>query len=222
MKFTSRERYDILKKCVQAYFDKANNTKDMLWVFSVDTDDNTFKNEDFIVFLHDLKLNYRVYTGNSLGKIDAINRDINDLNETWDILLNISDDQFPIKQGYDDVIRDNTPDDLDCSLWFMDGHQNRINTQEILGRKYYERFGYIYFPEYKSFFCDDEATAVAIQLHKIVKIDECLITHLHPDCADTLHPEYDDLYKKNEKYWKQDSDLFNKRKTENYELFSKW
>lgn len=222
MKFTSRGRYEILKKCVQAYCEKANNIKDMWWLFTIDNDDDTFQRQDFELFLRGLGLSFELCFDESYSKIYAINRDIGSTEMNWDVLLNISDDQFPIVQGYDDIIRKHVTDDLDCYLWFYDGHQKRINTQEILGRKYYERFGYIYYPEYKSFFCDDEATSVATQLKKLVKVDECIIQHLHPDCSNELHKEQDELYIRNEKHWQHDSALFNKRKGENYELFSKW
>ena len=39
MKFTSRGRYETLKKCVEAYREKANNIKDMWWLFTIDNDD---------------------------------------------------------------------------------------------------------------------------------------------------------------------------------------
>jgi hypothetical protein len=152
MKFTSRSRYATLKKCVQTYFDMANNTNDMVWIFTIDEDDDTFELHDFQDFLIGLGINYHVFFGVSNSKIHAINRDIALVKEDWDILLNISDDQLPIVKGYDDIIRGAMPEHLDSSLWFLDGHQSTIITQEILGRKYYDNQGYVYYPEYKSFF----------------------------------------------------------------------
>jgi len=211
MKFTSRGRYETLKKCVQSYFDQANNVKDMLWVFSVDVDDETFQNEDFDVFLQNLKIDYIIYIANSHGKIDAINRDVASIINDWDILLNISDDQLPVMRGYDDVIRDTMPNNLDFSLWFNDGHQNDIITQEILGRKYYEDQGYIYFPEYKSFFCDNESTIVAQKKNKLIKSPLCIIKHFHPHWGYNDHIQQDQLYITNDAYWEHDKNLFNQR-----------
>jgi hypothetical protein len=212
MKFTSRGRYEVLKKCVQTYYDMALNEQDMLWVFSVDNDDETFKKEDFNIFLHNLKIDYIICTANSHGKIDAINRDVALISKDWDIILNISDDQLPVIFGYDNVIRETMPDDLDASLWFNDGHQSRINTQEILGRKYYENQGYIYYPEYRSFFCDDESTQVAFLKGKMIKKDISLIQHFHPDWGFNNHIQQDELYNRNSKHWKHDEMLFESRK----------
>ena len=211
MKFTSKGRYETLKRCVQAYFNMANNTNNMVWIFTIDEDDETFQKEDFNVFLQNLKIDYIIYIGNSQGKIDAINRDVASISKDWDILLNISDDQLPIISGYDDIIRNTMPDNLDFSLWFNDGHQNDIITQEILGRKYYEDQGYIYFPKYKSFFCDNESTIVAKKKGKLIKSALCIIKHFHPHWGYNDHIQKDQLYITNDAYWEHDKNLFNQR-----------
>lgn len=214
MKFTSRNRYETLKKCVQSYYDMANNKKDMVWVFTIDEDDETFMFSDFQDFLIGLGVNYEVFMGVSTGKIHAINRDVNLVKDNWDILLNISDDQLPIVQGYDDFIRDAMPDSLDYSLWFNDGHQSEIITQEILGRKYYENQGYIYYPEYKSFFCDNESTQVAQKLGKLIKVEWCIINHFHPVWGANDHIQDDELYRANNAHWEHDKELHFKRKAD--------
>jgi len=216
MKFTSRSRYEILKKCVKSYFDMANNTKDMIWAFTIDEDDEDFKLMDFQSFLIDLGVDYEVFMGISFSKIHAINRDVNLVKGEWDILLNISDDQLPIVQGYDDIIRGAMPESLDVSLWFLDGHQHDIITQEILGRKYYDNQGYIYYPEYKSFFCDNESTEVARKNGKLVKINNCIIKHFHPVWGANEHISEDDLYRRNDSHWQHDQSLFHFRKTNNF------
>jgi hypothetical protein len=43
-------------------------------------------------------------------------------------------------------------DDYDGVVWFFDGYQPNIDTLSIMGRKYYERFNYIYYPCYRTFF----------------------------------------------------------------------
>jgi hypothetical protein len=214
MKFTSRGRYETLKKCVEAYREKANNIKDMWWLFTIDNDDDTFQRQDFELFLRGLGLSFELCFGESYSKIHAINRDIDSTETYWDILLNISDDQLPIVQGYDDLIRDKMPDSLDYSLWFNDGHQSEIITQEILGRKYYENQGYVYYPEYKSFFCDNESTQVAEKQGKLIKSPLCIVKHFHPVWGANDHIQDDDLYRKNNVHWEHDKELHFKRKAD--------
>ena len=57
----------------------------------------------------------------------------------------------PLVNGYDTVIKEKMTlhyADTDGVLWFNDGHQEKkLNTLCILGKKYYDRFGYIYHPD---------------------------------------------------------------------------
>ena len=215
MKVTSRGRYDKLKTCVTRYFSYANDTKNMFWLFTIDEDDETFDYEDFRFFLQKLGVkNFFIPTGSSNSKIHAVNRDIAYLEAKWDILLSISDDQLPIVFGYDDLIRDKMPDSLDCSIWFNDGHQDEINTQEILGYTYYKNQGYVYYPEYKSFFCDNEATIVAEKSGKLVKSPLSIIQHFHPVWGANEFTENDALYQRNDSFWEHDQNLFNQRKND--------
>jgi hypothetical protein len=213
MKVTSRERPHSLIQCVNRYIELANNTNDMVWLFSFDTDDQLTT-----PIINQLPKNSEIVFGHSENKIHAINRDVNNFGSNWDILLNISDDQLPVVKGYDETIRNFMPDHLDVSLWFNDGWQTRINTQEILGRKYYERFNYIYNPEYKSFFCDNESTLIAEKLGKLIKTNQHIIKHFHPGWDKTQKQRQDNLYTKNDKYWNEDQETFNKRKSINFGL----
>jgi hypothetical protein len=210
MKVTSRERPASLLQCVNKYIELANNPNHMIWLFSLDKDDVLTT-----PIIHQLPKNSIIVLGTSQNKIHAINRDIKEV-DNWDILLNISDDQLPIIKGYDDIIRDAMPHNLDASLWFSDGHQPRINTQEIIGLNYYLRFGYIYNPHYKSFFCDNEATEVGLKLNKIKRSNQCIIKHFHPGWDKTQQFRQDNLYKKNDKYWDEDQLTFNNRRASNY------
>jgi len=215
MKVASRERPDQLLKTIAAYIEMANNTKDMVWLFSFDDDDRTATyelNQKIFALIDAKEINTFIYHKESKNKIHAINRDLDRFELKWDILLNISDDQMPVIKGYDDQIRSQMPDDLDCSLWFNDGHQDRINTQEIIGKAYFDRTGKIYNSEYSSFFCDNEATEIAEKLGKLKKIPNCIIRHYHPQWDDSGAIKNDSLYVRNNGFWKQDQETYNKRK----------
>lgn len=219
MKITSRGRPEQLLKTIAKYIELANNTYDMVWLFTFDADDNACNNIDFTDSIYKIiSKNLYVVFGNSQNKIHAINRDVDKFKPHWDILLNISDDQIPIVKGYDDFIRNAMPEDLDASLWYSDGHQNRINTQEIIGRKYYERFNYIYNPIYKSFFADNEASEVGLRLGKLKYYPTCLIRHYHPQWDNSGLIKMDELYNANQKYWNEDTETFKKRKQLNFIL----
>ena len=219
MKVTSRERPDQLLETVKSYINLASNTKDIAWLFTFDSNDESYVNVEFKNKLNSISEleGGEAWYGSSTGKINAINRDVETVSEDWDILLNISDDQRPILHGYDDIIRNAMPNHLDASLWFSDG-QPRINTQEIIGRNYYNRFNYIYHPDYVSLFCDNEATEVASILGKQIKFSQQIIKHYHPAWGGSDAFKKDFLYQRNDKFWDQDQATFNRRKKINFGL----
>jgi hypothetical protein len=107
--------------------------------------------------------------------------------------------------------------DTDGVLWFYDGGNRNTNTLAILGKKYYDRFDYIYHPSYKTILCDDELTIVSEKLGKSVFIDEVIIRHEHPD-----YPQYrknfDRLYARNNSLMNEDRINFRLRKEKNFDL----
>ena len=219
-KVTSRGRPEELIKCIRTYLDLANDTKSLKWLFSFDVDDTKYNSLGFIDSIRGIvQGDCTICFGHSNSKIHAINRDIESysVQNEWDILLTISDDMLAVQKGWDDSIRSLMPNSLDYSLWFKDGRQDRLNTIEIQGRKYFERFKYIYYPEYKSFFCDNEAHEVAEKLGKLIKTNQNIITHFHYNWASQTHMKHDETYIKAEKHWGHDEALYNKRKANGFE-----
>lgn len=217
-KVTSRGRPTELLKAIDSYINLANNPEQLKWLFSFDTNDITCNTSEFVKLIRDRIYTPTIIFGESKNKIDAINRDVNDYYSNWDILVNISDDQLAERKGWDSIIIDAMPINLDASLWFNDGWQDRINTMEIVGKEYYKRFNYIYYPEYKSFYCDNEATEIAIQLGKCIQSKECIIRHYHYGWMPNSHMKKDDTYIKAELNWEHDKELYKQRKLNNYGL----
>ena len=153
--------------------------------------------------------------GTSENKIDAINRDMA-LFPDWDILINMSDDMAFISHGYDkQIIKDfesfRTFDLLlhypDQKAWFA------MCTLAIMGKDYYNRFGYIYHPAYKSLYCDNEQMEVAKKLGRYKYIKKRLFNHNNP-----MHglSEKDALHLKTLADYKEDKATFEKRKLGNF------
>lgn len=170
----------------------------------------------------DYEINKEIYDqvpeivkGFSRSKIHAINRDIP---IGWDVILLAADDMFPLLHGFDQAIIDRMTEafpDTDGALWFNDGHTtDRLNTLPIIGRKYYDRFGYIYHPYYYSLFCDNEFTDVAKKLNKIKYFPEIIIRHEHPDWGGKVPS--DALYERNNKFWAADQRTYNVRKLKGF------
>jgi len=180
----------------------ATNPSKIGFVISLDHDDLSMNNKQIIDRLNEYKNRIKIayFFGYNKTKIQACNADLDKING-WDIVMLASDDQIPIIKGYDDIIRSDMNEyfrDMDGALWYSDGGQNNINTLSILGKKYFDRFNYIYHPDYVSLWCDNEHTDVATQLKRIYRSDKIIIEHQHPVYQKT---NYDELYVRNESYF---------------------
>lgn len=219
IKFPTRERPEKFFQVLSLYYQKAKDVSNIEFLISCDLDDSTMNNPDVIKKLENAKkhINLNYYFGNSKTKIEAVNADIEKC-KNWDILLLASDDMIPVCDGYDQIIRDDMftcHRDLDGILWYNDGNRNDINTLCIIGKKYYNRFGYIYNPEYTSLWCDNEFTDVFKKLGKYVKLDSVIIEHAHPAYQKS---NFDILYAKNESFFKKDEEVYNRRKAKNFDF----
>jgi len=211
IKFPTRERRVKFFEALDKYYDLLNDVDNTEFCVSMDEDDLTMNNDDVIDKLEGYK-NLYYYFGNNRNKIEAINSDMEDF-EDFDIVMLASDDMIPQVKGYDTEIRENMGKyfpDTDGILWFFDGNRRDLNTLCILGKKYYERFNYIYHPAYKSFYCDDEFTRVGNKLGKQKFIEKIIVKHEHPDIVE-FRAKNDMLYQKNSKYYPIDHKMFNIR-----------
>ena len=223
-KYTTRSRRSNFLRGIDSIVENLANKEDYHILISVDYDDKS------MFPLPVLNCNHTYVLGESTGKINAINRDLNEFDYDWDILINMSDDMTFIEKGFDEVIREafmiNDANEtayginLDQYIHFNDGNQKaNVCTMHIVGRDYYNRFMYIYHPDYISLWCDVENDMVAKQLgcYKYMGDNKVIFRHLHPAWGFGVH---DEQYKKTEsrEMWEKDEQTFNKHKLNNFGL----
>jgi len=207
IKFPTRNRPEKFFQVLDRYYSMIDDIDNTEFCITIDDDDETMNNDAILDRLDTYK-NLYWYVGFSKTKIEAVNADLDDFDD-FDIILLASDDMIPQVQGFDNLIRENMEKyypDTDGILWFFDGKRKDLNTLCILGKKYYDRFGYIYHPGYKSFYCDDEFTKVGNKLGKQQFIEDVIIEHKHPD--NTPGISNDELYITNSKYYPIDHKFF--------------
>lgn len=221
------------------YIDNISNPNTQVWY----TVDRGTKEVDILHYV-DNPPNVNAFLGReSASKIHAYNRDIDDISKTfdWDVIMVGSDDMWPNTPGFDQIILDDMAEhfpDGDGCLWYNTEDsetelkqryrgrhiefgspewQNKwISMLPIMGRKYYERFGYIYHPSYKSFWCDNEYTKVAVNAGKIKPIDRTIIRHQHPSWDGGM--KADALYHANNSNWEDDRRNFMRREQQGFPI----
>jgi len=201
-KFPTKGRPEKFFKVLDQYYEYIQDKENFQFLISLDSDDAELQK-----YLSELMggkyKNLTFNIGFSQTKIEAINRDV-ELCQDWDIIVAIADDMIPQIQGFDNIIRSwmkKSYPDLDGVLFFNDGF-TQLNTLAICGRKYYDRFGWIYYPGYISVYADNDFMERAKVLNKQTYIDMVIIRHEHPLWTGEA---LDKQYQKNE-----DSNLYTK------------
>lgn len=222
VKIPTRSRPGKFFKCLDRYYDLLSGKNQVHFLITCDLDDVTMNCKDVRRRLENYP-NLKVYFGEGKSKVEAYNRDI-DKHMDFDILVVTSDDLIPQVRGYDDIIVNSMRKffpDTDGVLSFSDGSAGALlNTYPIMGKKYYQRFGYAYHPHYKSLFCDNELTEVSKILNKLRHNSLVLFKHANPYCNIASGEKYecDALYQRNEALDSYDRAVFQYRRASGFNL----
>jgi hypothetical protein len=183
-------------------------------------DDNDASMQTKEVYYHLGRLGCIITSGAHASKIEAVNGGkVTD----WDVLLLASDDMIPVKDGYAVRVLSAMGEYFpyfDGALYFNDSYAGKaLCTLPIIGRRFYNQWGYVYEPAYKSFFCDNEQHEVWTAMHRLVYVDEVLIQHRHYANRDPdLRAPNDALYQKNQEAWNSDEAIYKRRKSARFHM----
>jgi glycosyltransferase involved in cell wall biosynthesis len=217
IKMPTRSRPQQFFKQLDNYYRKLSQWVPYHFLITCDEDDASMNNphvQEKLSWYPNLTVTFNKNT----SKIEAYNRDL-DLIRDYDVLLAVGDDMEPIIHAYDKVIvekmRKHFPD-FDGVLNFHDGYVDaRLITYPVVGKKFYQRFGYLFHPFYKSLFANEELTVVSKLLSRQVAFDDILIRHNHPAWGAGA---WDALYSRNEALKEFDRSIFNMRREHNFYL----
>ncbi len=218
--YPTRDRSEWFKKTLATYYDMMSAGCDFEFVITLNRDDVSMNDRATRDFLNSIK-NLSYLYGDHKTKIEACNADV-DYIRKWDVLVLVSDDMIPAVQDFDKIIVESMMryfPDTDGALHFNDGAfgKDRTITLSIMGRKMYERFGYVYHPAYRSFYCDNEFTDAVYALGRCHYDPRVIIRHdWHggPKSKDAL-------YRRNSSM-KGDEAVYNRRKLLNFPKENSW
>jgi hypothetical protein len=175
------------------------------WLSKADT------NPEYILSLD--KSDNSAYMGgvrhDNSSAIDAINNAAKSAREG--LFVVISDD-FDCHAHWDTLLLAELEGKSDFLVKTYDGIQPTLITLPIMDRVYYERFGYVYHPDYVHMFADQDMTAAGMMLGKVIKSD-MIFMHNH---YSTKRTRKDAINIKNDATWAQGEHVFNKRLQSNF------
>lgn len=210
-KFASRGRPENFKYSLTQHLKHLSNKNEYKFVFTFDNDDLTMKNDEIPNFIKSLNINHEIFYGDNRTKIEAYNANLE--NQDFDVLILLQDDMIPSLINYDEIVREimeTNPNGLDTTIHFKtDRWSNLLDIWCVMGKKYYNRFNYIYHPDYKSIACDNEYTEVAKILGKSIFSEKILFFH---------NNIIDETSLKNCHFNSEDDKTYHRRKAINFEL----
>jgi hypothetical protein len=177
-----------------------NSESEFEIVVSLDLDD-----PELPLYLHYYEgwghLGYTVMSSKNRSCVDAINNAAKEAK--GDILLVVSDDTdcFP---HWDTALLKEVEGKSDYLLKTKDGIQDYIVTMTVMDRKYYERDGFIYHPDFRHQFADTYLTCLA-DIRGCLIYSDLVFPHKH---YSTSGEQPDALHKRNDATWKEGQDTF--------------
>lgn len=222
IKIPTRERPYHFFKTLDTYYEKLSHEVEYHFLISCDIDDYSMNTQEVIQKFSSYP-NLTASFSHNHSKVEAYNRDVTEYMSYYDMVLVTSDDMMPVADGYDKtivtVMQESFPN-YDGVLNLFDGFiGDACNSLPVIGKNFYNKFGYIYNPNYKSLFCDEELASVSKILKKEKIHRELLIKHLHPaweKSNKSLPPDF--LYIRNEALKERDENLYWERRARNFDL----
>lgn len=205
-------RKEIAMKTMFKWLSLADKPFGIEYIFSVDNSDSDIWHSRIDLFPKTFSttiMSCTVVKNDNRSAIDAINNAAK--MATGDLLIVVSDDT-DCQCNWDTKLLNNIRGRTDFLAKTVDGLQPTLVTMPVMDRIYYKRYGYIYHPDYKHMFCDQELTAVAIMTGKYIKLP-ILFEHLHYSAGLSAK---DDINIKNDATWHQGETLFNERLKNNF------
>ncbi len=180
VKFPTRSRPEKFTEVYTAACKLLSGEHEVRWLVSIDDDDESMQNHPMRL---DPPAGVEFISGPRTTKVGACNAGLPGP-WNWDVLVLLSDDMVPQVKSWDAIICADLVHsfyDLDGALWYDDGFVGeKLDTLPIMGRPYYDRFGYVYEPGYQSVWCDNEFTDVGKLLGRLPYSSMCLFRHEHP------------------------------------------
>lgn len=204
----TRNRPEKALSTVRKWLSNADKTENIEYLLSIDNDDKS----DYSIFEtigDEFDVDAYIWQTPNKSAIQAINICAEVC--TGNILIVVSDD-FDCIPHWDTLLLKELAGKEDFLLKTDDGLQKTLVTLPIMDRKYYERFGYIYHPDYLHMHADEEMTIIALMLGRYIKSD-LLFPHLH---YTTGAMQMDDINVKNNATWAHGQATLDRRSLNNF------
>lgn len=196
---------------IQNWLNKATEPKEIEYILCLSNKDTTISEYLKNIEQKELTSKVKIFYCDDANMVKQVNLAASQ--STGNLLVNVSDD-FDCLNGWDLLLLSELEGKEDYIVKTQDGIQPEIITLPIMDRKYYDRFGYIYHPDYLHFYGDEELRVVGDKLGKTI-VSNILFEHLHYIANKS---KMDETNEKNNAHFNADKLTFARRKKQNFPI----
>lgn len=201
----SKGRPEQAYKTAMNWISKADNS--FQYLLMLDSDGKTGYDELYSIGYPKIQ----VIVSGSKNAIEAINNGVDFTH--GNIIIAISDD-FDCPEHWDTLLLAAIGDKQDFCAKTNDGHQDWLITLPIMDRIFYNRFGYVYHPDFSHMHADLDLSCRAWMLGKYISLP-LEFKHNH---YSIIGQKPDSINIKNNSTWGRGRMLFNERLAKNFDL----
>lgn len=88
-------------------------------------------------------------------------------------------------------------------------------TLPIVDRAFYERMGYVLYPDHHHMYCDNDLEDVSRRLGQLIEAKHLLFPHRHYIAGAA---PFDEMYRRPQRYWNYDAHVYHKRRVRDFGL----
>ncbi len=222
-KLATKGRPSDFIEAMESLYSNAADHNNMHVLITAGEDDLTMNNPEMIERVKKYQNAHLIFGENS-SKSQATNRDLDLKNQpwsNWDILVNYADDQRFITYDFDNHIRTtmNTcfPEFDGLLHYFEPDTGSALAVQYCAGRAFFDKFGFIAHPQYKSLFWDNYYMEAAKIMCKYHYVGTHIFNHLCPAYGHHNKPR-DAMFDRDQGYWTHDENIYHKHMARNFDL----
>jgi hypothetical protein len=219
----SRQRPELAYKCFTEWIDKCSDTSNIEYILALDDDDPTL--QEYTKLFETESSHLIVAISGSRNCVEAINEAAQWISPTSELLISVSDDMgcfenwdVEIMKCLDGKDNFNEP----AFIGVCDGIREYgvVLVYYIANRAYYNKFGYVLYPEYDGVFADNDMHQMAHASGFLIHAPHLLFQHRHWTTGltkrDALSNKND--FNGNPQGWSRNQNIYQERAKRNFDL----
>lgn len=210
-------RSQLIQPVIEDWLKKAKNPEAIEVILAVDGNDQ--KSQEVASALTGVIPNFQWFLQNTPPYNCVKGWNLAAEKATGQVLVQLTDDITP-PDAWDEKLLALEPKDWpqrETLIHVEDGYVHDLMVIAFMSRPRYERFGYFFYPDYESMFCDTELTEAGYRDGVVIVAKHLLFEHRHPDAHKRARDAVDAVHASKER-WDRGEALFHHRKARGFPI----